>query len=257
IVSGDISNWVAEDTKYVYYLVIISGCATVFVKFFNNICVNLQQSKRVSLALVFNTLSSHPLSIFYVLFVSHNVAGRFIGVLCGSIFQLYILLGYSKNIIKFKFRREINVVMLKETLYLALPTISSTILIMLLSYADRLFLKEFSGDTSVGLYGLALIIGKLITIVFEATSKAIFPAVMVKLTENYTLGMKKIESLTVKYYALIFITVVIVISISPFITMLISNENYASTNEVIPFVVIGIAMGGMYKFPSVVLSYHK
>ncbi len=257
ILSDYISNWVAEDTKYIYYLVIISGCATVFVKFFNNICVNLQQSKRVSLALVFNTLSSHPLSIFYVLFVSHNVAGRFIGALCGSIFQLYMLLGYSKNIIDFKFRREINIVMLKETLYLALPTISSTILIMLLSYADRLFLKEFSGDTSVGLYGLALIIGKLITIVFEATSKAIFPAVMVKLTENYTLGMKKIESLTVKYYALIFITVVIVISISPFITMLISNENYASTNEVIPFVVIGIAMGGMYKFPSVVLSYHK
>ena len=50
----------------------------------------------------------------------------------------------------------------------------------------------------------------------------------------------------------------IIISIfSPGIIQIISNQNYQGAKLILPIIIFGFMMGGLYKIPSVILSYHK
>lgn len=257
IFSGFISNWIEPDSIDTYIAVVLAGIVTIGVKFFKTICVNGQKSKEVSLSLIFNNLYNHSSSIASIYLLGFGVVGRFIGVIVGGLVQLYTLSKLSTKSLNFSLSFNFEKNMLKETLYLALPTICSSILILLLSYADRIFLKEFSGDESVGLYGLALIIGKLITIAFDSMFNSVFPMTMKKLTDDYNEGMRSIESLSTKYYIFLFFLLVGVIALSPVIYTIVASGSYTESQAVLPFVVIGIVLGGLYKIPSIVLSYHK
>lgn len=252
-----ISNWVSEGSEVVYVTVLIAGITSIVTKFFNTICVNNQKSKEVSLSLLVSTVINHPTSILVIEFFGGGIVGRFIGVFVGGVAQAVILSKVSVQKLGFSLSRSFDVSMLKETLHLALPTICSSILILLLAYADRFFLKSFSGDEAVGLYGLALIIGKLITLTFNAMFNSVFPMAMKKLTDEYQSGMESIENLAKKYYLFLFVLLFVVNFISPIIYMIVANGSYNDSKDVFPFVVIGIILGGLYKIPSIVLSYHK
>ncbi|QRV25194.1 lipopolysaccharide biosynthesis protein [Marinomonas foliarum] len=255
--SHTISDWVAPGTVYIFHIVIVAGIINVAVKFFNTICVNGQKSKEVSLSQVSQTIVSQSSAIVAIQIIGAGIGGRFIGAALGGVVQLIALSRVSFMSLGFSLSRRFNRSMLFETLYLAFPATCSSILILLFSYTDRIFLKEFSGNESVGLYGLALIIGKLITIAFESMFSSLFPMAIKRLTDDYCKGILSIESWSLKYYAFLFFLLVGVISLSPVIYMVISSGEYEESKKVLPFVVIGIVLGGLYKLPSIVLSYHK
>jgi O-antigen/teichoic acid export membrane protein len=257
VLSQIIADWIAPDTVYIFYIAVVAGIINVAVKFFNTICVNGQKSKEVSLSQISQTIVNQSSVIVAIQSMGAGIGGRFIGAALGGVVQLIVLSRVSFVSLGFSLSKRFNRSMLLETLYLAFPATCSSILILLFSYTDRIFLKEFSGDESVGLYGLALIIGKLITIVFESMFSSIFPMTMKLLNDNYNKGMLSIESLSLKYYVFLFFLLVSVIFLSPVIYMVISSGEYEQSKKVLPFIFIGIVLGGLYKFPSIVLSYHK
>ena len=252
-----VADWISPNTIYIFHLVIVAGIINVAVKYFHTICVNNYKSKEVSFSQISQTVINQSSVIVAIQFMGAGIGGRFIGSILGGGVQLIVLSRVVFTSLNFSISKRFNSSMLRETLYLAFPATCSSVLILLFSYADRIFLKEFVGDASVGLYGLALVIGKLITIVFESIFSSVFPMTMKALTDDYKLGINLLESLTTKYYALLFVLLFGVVTFSPIIYMVVAGDGYLESKTVLPFVVIGIVLGGLYKIPSIVLSYHK
>lgn len=162
---------------------------------------------------------------------------------------------YKKNL--FRLRVDFNKQMLKETVYLSFPGFMATLQIMLFTYLDRIFLKIFYNNKTVGVYSLGFILGKGLSMLYESVSMALFPKVMQDLKEDYEKNIIRLEKFAYQYYiGLIFITFILAVN-SKRLVLLFSTEKYMEASKVLPFIIMGFMMGGFYKIPSLVLSYHK
>lgn len=257
LLSDIISEWISPGSLDVYYIVLFSGFSAALVKLYYFILSTSQKSKPILKGSLINTGTMHPVAIILISIFKLDYVGRFIGLLLGSLFQLFYFIAKSGQEKVFNLQFYFDYRYLKETLILATPTIFSAVLGLLFIYLDRVFLKHYLGDTSVGLYGLALIIGKLLSLVIESLSTALFPVTIKGLNDNYDNGIKEVQNFSIRYYiALLFCSVVLALS-SPLLVKLISSEEYSGTADVSPLVLLGIAMAGFYKIPSMLLSYHK
>ncbi len=257
IFSKRISNWIAPDTLELYLVVVTAGAISVLVKFFNLILVNEEKSNEVLVSSISNTLVTHCSAITLILGMKLGMLSRFLGQVIGLLAQLFVLSHSVKNVKVFQPKIFFDFSMLKETLLLASPVMVSTIMVLLFSYVDRLFLKEFIGDVAVGLYGLALIIGKLISFIFEALSTSLFPTAMNALKSDYTKSIGELESLAYKYYVFLMVLLVGVCVLSPTIIDFVATTEYYDTNLVLPLILLGVVVGGSYKIPMTILSFHK
>ena len=157
----------------------------------------------------------------------------------------------------FKYKSVFDWAMVKETLLLAIPGALTTLQSLLFVYIDRIFLKYFHGNTEVGIYSFGFFIGKGLSMIFEAISNVLFPKCYELMKDDYEHGIYELERFSVLYViGLIGLTIGIVV-FSPFIVNLLSNESYVNATKVLPFVVCGFMMGGIYKIPSVILGFHK
>jgi O-antigen/teichoic acid export membrane protein len=232
VFSQYISNWISPNTMELYVVVVIAGVISVIVKFFTLILVNEEKSNEILTSSLASTVVTHSSPIALILTMKLGVISRFIGLALGLITQLYILSIYSKRAKVFQIRLCFDFSMVKDTLILATPVMASTIMVLLFSYADRLFLKEYSGDASVGLYGLALIIGKAISLIFEALATALFPVAINALNGDYKKGIRELESLSNKYYLLLLASFAVIYLMSPTIISMLATEAYSSSSSV-------------------------
>lgn len=257
VLSDFISNWIMDGSYYIYIIVLLSGALSVFYKLFNLILVNEKKSNEVLVTSVSNSVVSSSSAIVFISLLKFGLIGRFIGQLLGVVFYITVLFYSCSKHKLFRVERVFNYSLIKETMVLSLPLIFSTIMVLLFSYADRIFLKVFSGDVSVGIYGLALIVGKLITMIFDALSKAFFPAAITTLNNNYSVGVKNLESIANKYYFFLILISILLYIISPYLVSAISTSEYGEATLVMPFIFLGIVLGGSYKIPGTILMYHK
>ncbi len=255
--SSIISNWISPGSEVIYLTTLISGIAAVYVTFLTRILYNEQESTLVLKHSIFQTAINHLSSYAFISYFNLGILGRLSGQALGATLNVLALLkGFYANDL-FRLKLCFNKKMAKETILLAAPTMMVSLQGLLFIYLDRIFLKHYIGDSAVGIYTFGFIIGQGLSVTYEAISQAILPKVFNDMKSDYEKAKTELQSFSYIYYiGLVLITIIISV-LSPVIVNVFSNENYAESAIVIPFVMAGFMMGGFYKIPSLMLNFHK
>jgi len=252
-----IVSLISAHSEFLYIVTIILGITAVFVSFFTSILYNEKLSKSVFKNNIIQTVSNHLISIVFIAIFPFGILGRQIGQCSGYLANLLALIRELGKKKLFQLKCAFNLLMLKETFSLSLPSFITSLLGIVFIYLDRIFLKYFYGNKEVGIYSLGFILGQGLSMIYEAISLSLFPKTMEDLKEDYKNNIVKLEKFAYQYYfGLIFITLILVLS-SKWLVMLFSTKEYFEASRVLPFVMVGFMMGGFYKIPSLVLGYHK
>jgi len=252
-----ISSWIAPNSKNIYLITLLTGIASVYVSFFTGVLYNEHKSTSVLKHTLFQTFINHLSSFIFISFFHLGILGRMSGQGLGYTLNVFTLVRefYRDNL--FKLRLTFNKAMASETFMLALPTIIASFQTIIFVYLDRVFIKYYMGDASVGIYTLGYMLGQGLSLIYEAVSQAILPKVFNDMNEHYEQAVIELESFSYKYYAGLVIITVIISLLSPLIVNVFSNENYSEASMVMPFIMAGFMIGGFYKIPSMILGYKK
>ena len=252
-----ISNWIEPNSQDIYFITLISGILGSFVGFFFRILFNENKSSLVLNHTILQTLVNHSSSIVFISIFNLGILGRIYGLGFGHLSNLIILL---KQLIKnglFKLKVTFNTKMAQETFLLCLPGLITATLALMFLYVDRIFLKHFMGDTAVGIYTLGFILGQGFSASYGAVSQSILPKVFNDMKIDYDKARGELEEFSYKYYFVLVVFTVVISILSPLIVNILSNETYSESASVIPFIMAGFMIGGFYKIPILVLSFHK
>ena len=257
IFSDFISTWISPGSKIIYIVTIFTGIASVYVSFLMRILYNEHKSTSVLKYTIFQTFINHIASVLFISVFHLGVLGRMNGQGLGYILNILTLMKEFSKENLFKLKMTFNKTMASETFMLALPSIIASFQTVVFIYLDRVFIKHFMGDSSVGIYTLGYMLGQGLSMIYEAISQAILPKVYKDMNRDYNSAIKELESFSYKYYFGLLILTVIISALSPVIVALFSNESYREASSVMPFIMAGFMMGGFYKIPSLILGYHK
>ena len=261
ILGAALKPWIVKliepNTEALFIVTLITGIVMAINGVFNRVLINEKKSMSMFKNALINLGVNHTVAIGLISGMGLGVLGRLIGQLCGLLANAgaiqYEFL--KKRYIRYK--KLFYWPMVKETILLAIPSVLTTLQGLLFVYLDRIFLKYFHGNTEVGIYSFAFLIGKGLSMVFESISNILTPRCYELMKKDYKHGIQELERFSIFYcIGILFLSLIIVFA-SPLIIKLLSNENYANASKVLPFIVCGFMMGGVYKVPSVVLGFHK
>jgi O-antigen/teichoic acid export membrane protein len=254
---GIISNWISPNSQDIYMITLIAGIGSVYVSFLTRILYNEHKSTSVLKHSLFQIFINHASSVLFISVFHLGIFGRMSGQGLGYFLNIFTLLKEFSRENLFKIKLTFNKAMASETFMLVLPSIIASFQTVAFVYLDRIFIKHYMGDSSVGVYTLGYMLGQGLSMVYEAISQAILPKVYNDMNENYKKAIDELEYFSYRYYLGLIIITIIISLLSPFIVSIFSNDNYSEASTVMPFIMAGFMMGGFYKIPSLVLGYHK
>jgi O-antigen/teichoic acid export membrane protein len=254
---GPISNWIAPDSSIIYIVTLFAGIAATYVGFMTRVLYNENKSKSVFKHSVFQTFVNHATSVLLISVFNLGIFGRISGQGLGYFLNIFTLFRefYKENL--FSLKIYFSKKMATETFILAFPFMVASILAVAFAYLDRIFINYYMGHASVGIYTLGFMLGKGLSMLYEAIYQAILPTTYSDLKINYKKTILGLENFSFKYYIALFVISVVISLYSPELVDLLSNDSYAKSAEVIPFILAGFMMGGFYKIPTLILGYHK
>lgn len=252
-----ISNWISPNSQTIYFITLVAGVSAVYVSFLTRVLYNENKSTSLLKHTIFQTFINHTSSVIFISIFHLGILGRMSGQGLGYILNTITLINeFSKENI-FNIKMVFNKDMARETFMLTLPSMISILLGVAFVYVDRFFLKYFMGDSAVGIYTLGYLLGQGLSMVYEAISQAILPKAYNDMSSSYEKARIELEKFSYKYYVGLIIITLVISSLSHVIVAIFSNDNYEQAATVMPFVMAGFMMGGFYKIPSLVLTYHK
>ncbi|MBT5856595.1 oligosaccharide flippase family protein [bacterium] len=246
-----------EGTEWIYFVTLVSGVVKVINSFLYRLLINEQYSKSVFRNKILHMVTLHSSAVYLISAHQMGILGKQLGSLLANGLNIaYLVFEYHKKNL-FRFKRTMNWGMIKETLFLALPGAVTTLQGLAFVYLDRIFLKIYQGNAEVGVYSLGFLLGKGISMIFEAISNAMNPKIMSDLVDDYEEGKKDLEKFAGIYYVGLLGIALCTSFMSKWIVMVVSNMNYIEAASVMPYVLMGFLVGGFYKIPSSILGYHK
>lgn len=257
LLKGIISEWISPNSQNIYMITLIAGIGSVYVSFLTRILYNEHKSTSVLKHSLFQIFINHASSVLFVSVFHLGIFGRMSGQGLGYFLNIFTLLKEFSKENLFKLKLIFNKAMASETFMLTLPSIIASFQTVAFIYLDRIFIKHYMGDSSVGVYTLGYMLGQGLSMVYEAISQAILPKVYNDMNKNYEKARDELEHFSYRYYIGLVIITLIIAALSSFIVTIFSNDNYSEASTVMPFIMAGFMMGGFYKIPSLVLGYHK
>lgn len=244
-------------TEALYFFSIFLVVTSMYLNFTNRISYNEQLSNLVFQQGMLQTFINHFTSFIFIYFYKIGILARQYGQNLATAINLFF---YTKELrkrdllkIKYKFRFD----MLKRVLHFSMPAFFTTVITTSFSYLDRIFLNAYHGAAQVGIYSLGYSLGQSISMVFEAVSMAIFPTIMNELKKNPEVNIKKLKKFDMAFCGILILIGFITFIFKDLIIVIVSNEKYKGSGNVIPFVMFSFIMGGMYKTPSSILSFYN
>lgn len=254
---GPVSNWISPGSEFVYLATLGGGILAVYVSFLTRVLYNEHKSNSVLGHAIFQTAVNHLSSFLFISVANFGIFGRLLGQGIGFALNMVSLgIEHTKKSL-FKLKMTFNSVMAKETFLFSLPGVITNLQNILFVYLDRIFLKIFRGDFEVGIYSLGYMLGQGLSIVYESVFQAVLPKVFTDLNKNYDRAIRELEHFAIRYYLAIFGITIIVSLLSEQIVLLFSNRDFIQSASIIPLIMGGFMLGGFYKVPAMLLSYHK
>jgi len=249
--------FIAKDSYDLYITAFIVGVGAGFIKMFYRILINEELSASHRKVSVLQAISNHGFSVILMSFFHLGVLGREIGQLFGQSVNIFQVLKILRKKLNFRFIFIGSFKELTETYHLAWPIFLSSLMVVIFSYTDRIFLNYFDGLSDVGIYSLGFTIAQSLLMINEAISLSFYPKVMKMFNENFKKNIVIIKNYNL-YFSIFLLSITIILSLnSNLILKLISNENYGNAGAIIPIIFLSFLFGGFYKIPSMILSFHK
>jgi len=227
-----ISTLILKSPEYGFFVAILA--VNIFLSSFRGIPLALFRAKERALAYTsFNfTISIVTLlmNIFFVAYMGKGVLGVLLGNLCGGAAGLIIILPTIFREIKFKIDKHLLSSILAFSVPLALAILPRTIIFM----SDRYFIVRLGSLHDLGIYALAYKFGSIMMVfVIMPFMLAWGPFVFSKERED---NAKYIYSMATKYFVMISLAFVVIISIiqADIIKVLTKNTTYYGAIEIVP-----------------------
>ncbi len=168
----------------------------------------------------------------------------------GALVALYVL--YKKGILKtiFQWRHVVHLIKYGVPL---IPHVLGGVIII---YSDKLFLTNYHGLASNGIYTVAFMVGQVIGLLQNSFNQAWGPYVFQKLKTGLARDKHQIVKWTYIYIVAIIIISLLFFLSSPIIFFFI-GETYSSGIDIVLWIALGFAFNGMYKMVSIFFFYEE
>lgn len=181
------------------------------------------------------------LLVVFKLGADSRVIAQLLACFISFIISLYLL--YKDNLISiFVWSKSY----IKEALSFGVPLLPHTFGLFLIAMTGRFVINNNLGLSEAGIYMVAVQLSTSMSIVFDAINKAYIPWLFERLKHEDNQEKRRIVRNTYMYFIAILIVVAFAFALGPFIVTLIAGEKYKSAGDVIGWLCLGQAFGGMY-----------
>lgn len=242
--------------RYTFLLVAIPimSFIKIFTDFHSSELVQLFKSKLYG---IFNLAESIVGLVLSVVFISifhltwqGRIAALVLSIVCVLVIRYFVGFKALKS-----FRFLLDVQEIKKILIYGAPLMVSLGAAWILNNIDRFVVLHYFSLNAVGVYTLAFSIASVINIVNAATVNAIAPAIYQKLHEK---NAKKIVFRYNLYYSVFILTLALIIGISSrwYMPLFFGNK-YQHIENVILWIALSFAFGGVYKTMGLVIDFFQ
>ncbi len=215
-----------------------------------------KRSQKYGVLQISQSLFNMLISLLLVVLLMQGADGRIEAqVYAAILFSLIslMLLNKDKLLGFFSWRPEY----IKEALNFGVPLIPHIGGIFLLTSIDRLVINTELGLADAGIYMVAVQLAGSAALVFDALNKACIPWLYEGLKRNQAEEKKQIVRFTYLWFLIILIGSVLAFIIGPWFVVLIAGQEYSKAGEVIGWLFLGQAFGGMYLMVTNYIFYSK
>lgn len=259
VLFSDFLNNVLANNIWLYYMAISVAILTIVVKVFNILAYNEMLSGLFMKQNIFQSIVNNITSFSLVELFNFSIIARFIGQIIGYTANIFLLYKFflqhnliaSVKLIYFRFD------ILKFVSKFSLPYFFIAVFGGVSTYIDKVFLLNFSGAQTLGIYSAGIIIGQIISTVIESLNNAIFPVVMTSLKEEYEQNIKKLKKIDTIWIIVLLIIGIILYLCRDILIIIFSNNSYSDASKILPLIILAYICGGCYKNCLNVLLYHN
>lgn len=248
-------SWLGLDKKWIFGAVIVSACSTIIQIRLGQWQVR-KDAKKYGALQISQSLFNMLLSLILVILLLQGASGRISAQICAAVLfaGIAVLLLKKDKLLGFFYWRPDYI---KEALKFGVPLIPHIGGIFLLNSVDRLVINTELGIADAGIYMVAVQLAGSIALIFDALNKAYVPWLYERLKRNQTKEMLQIVRFTYLWFFLILIGSGLGFVIGPWMISLIAGQQYVKAGDVIGWLLLGQAFGGMYLMVTNYIFYSK
>lgn len=246
----------AKTSLLVFIAVLCGAFAKVFQDFFTFYLRNSDRPKTFLYVTVAGACVNAALAVLLISGLHMGILGRFIPALLVSVVVTGLLFRHLRKIQLYTF--DIEKPYLVQSMIYSAPALINVSMGWILQYVDRLFLKRYYSFIDVGIYSLGYqLAAAIMALVIEAVSLAFVAPMMRTLQKDYAAGVHKLVVFAIfQGLVLSFLALVLSLMSKPLL-LLLFHKSYENAYQVMPWIFFAYVLGGIYKFPLLLLSYHK
>ncbi len=237
-----LSGWLGLPTRWLILAVLAAGA-----QFLINIRLIIWQVEGRALQYgslqLFQVILNVALSLLLVLHVKLGWEGR----LAGITVALYLCaiwgwgtLFYAKRI-NWQFNHEYA----RDALRFGIPLMPHAVGSLFIAMGDRIIIADQLTLNEVGIYTAAMQLGLVISIIADAASKAFYPWIYRALADNDDAQKQRVISFTYLYWFLLLMLAFAIAWLSP-LMLSVLGDSFRTGREILAWVGLGSAFGGMY-----------
>jgi O-antigen/teichoic acid export membrane protein len=240
----ELALWVFDDVSQTRLVKIVGIylIASSFQNFITLILLSNQAAKHVAIVSFLGALLCGVVSISFLKFTELGLGGFFIGNIIGILISSGIGVAFIKPDITIR----PNLKVLKKLLSFSLPLVPSSIGVMVMTFIDRVMLKEMMGIEMVASYGVAVKIATLVLLVTVGFQHTLSPLIYSRYKEPDTPSL--IANLFHMYIFATGIFIVLFYFVADDVIYLIADESYLDASEPLNILVLANITASFYMF---------
>lgn len=195
------------------------------------------------------------LSIFFVVFLNMQADGRVLGIFLSTSIFLFIALAFlwRDRLLSL----DLCFFYIKDSIKFGAPLIPHTIGVFMLLSVDRAVISYKLGAESAGIYMVAVQFSLAVSIILDSINKAFCPWLFNILDDGGASKKKSVVKATYILYVMFLAGVVVGFLVSELIVELIVGEGFLNAAKLVPFLILGQALRGMYLLVTNYIFYAK
>jgi O-antigen/teichoic acid export membrane protein len=248
--SSSISNLISVNVQVLKYIFITSFFC-VYIKIYLDYLQITENSIKYNIVDFVKTVVVLIMAIVFIIYIESN---KFYGKIYADLIGCGILFLYSMFKISEQIKVKFNFHYIKYSLLFGLPVLPSMFASFALTFSDRIMINSFLDIDDVGLYSLAFNVSIIIQVVILAIGKSWQPIFYKCMNEKNFDGLNEIFLNNTK---IILVAALSVIYFSQELIVILSNDNYIETKNVVINLVIGFNFFYLYTIFGQYTSYAK
>ncbi len=255
IFQAQFSTWLGLDSKWIL-LAVASTAATVIIQLRLGQWQVRKKAMKYGALQILQSLMNMALSLLLVVWLLQGADGRISGqIWAAAIFALLALWLLKKDELLWFFSW--SPVYLKEVLRFGVPLIPHIGGIFLLASVDRFVINAELGLTETGIYMVAVQLAGGMALIFDAINKAYVPWLFERLKRDRFEEKQQIVRFTYIWFGIITVGAGLAFIIGPWLVTAVAGPEYRRAGEVIGWLALGQAFGGMYLMVTNYIFYSK